>query len=272
VTDLLVGTNRGLFLVRDGDAREVNAGPGYGVTWDHSHLYRVRGGWVQRHGSLEGGGKPVGRCVHDLHQILWWDGSLYVTETSRDRVQRWTYGAEECVYDASGTGEDRNHVNSVWCDGASFYVVEHRRGNEPMRIVRLDRAFRRLDAFEFRDLTSMHHCGLHNVYVEDGVLYTLSVDEFLGVDVKSRARETVWKGGDYLRGLARTEGRWWVGRSNLAVRGDRAKGDGSVVVLDDGFGKVDEIVIKDCGQVHEVRALKGDRAHNGLDCPEGVLT
>ncbi|NIP85355.1 MAG: hypothetical protein GTO03_07255 [Planctomycetales bacterium] len=75
-------------------------------------------------------------------------------------------------------------------------------------------------------------------------------------------------GGPYLRGLARTD-RFYVGVSRCGERAERhgPENDSAVLVLDDDLVEVGRIELQGTGQLCEVRALDGDRAHNRLPCP-----
>jgi len=265
--DLLVATVNGLFLVQDGLVWQLAEGDHYGLTWDRQRLYAAyrKGARIR---SWDGQGEwQIVECPHrqnDVHQILWWDGVLYVAHSGADQIDAWDGAEWQTLW--QGTGDGREHVNSIWYGFDRFWVVEHRFGREPARVRMYDAGFGLVKTHEFYDLAHDHNCGLHNVYLEDGRLYTLSVDRMIIRDLIDGVEGT-WKLGGYLRGLARTENHWYVGQSRISERDHRAKGDAEVLVLDGRFHVLTGISIRDAGQIHDIRALKGDRAHNGLDCP-----
>lgn len=269
--DLLVAARRGLYLVRDGEARRLVDGDHYGITWDRERLYLAhrKGARIV---TWDGQGDyETVECPwrqNDVHQLLWWDGVLYVMASGADQVDAWDGQTWRVLW--KGTGDGSEHANSIWCDGLDqFWVVEHRFGRVPARIRVYNRGFSLITTYEFHDLAQAHNCGLHNAYVEDGRLVTLSVHRMILHDLIN-GTEGRWTFGGYLRGLARTRHSWYIGQSIVAERQDRAEGDGEVLVLDNRFQVATSIHIPGAGQVHDIRALRGDWAHNGLECPVEV--
>lgn len=66
------------------------------------------------------------------------------------------------------------------------------------------------------------------------------------------------------RGLARTPGKWYIGISQRYLAQDS-----SVLVFDDHFNLIHKIVLKNIGQILEIRAMPGlDGAHNGIPLPK----
>ena len=128
-------------------------------------------------------------------------------------------------------------------------------GRAPSRVRAFGPQFRDLVRHNFHDFDKGEQAwGLHNVYVEGGKLYTLAVGEMLVRDLSAGRTESVRLGG-YLRGLARTEGRWYIGRSRLTERERRREGMGEVLALDDDFRLLGTARLGDAGQVYEVRAF-----------------
>jgi hypothetical protein len=212
---------------------------------------------------------PFPTPIKDIHQIYWFDGVLYATHTAANRLDTWDdrgFGTIRWC----GEGADE-HINSIWCDGERFYVCEHRRGVEPARVRVFDRGWNPVGTQEFYGLNPAHACGVHNVYVEGGVLYTLSVDRLVLRNLASGETETrVVRDAahlDYLRGFARSADRFVVGKSQVGVKEVRGEGDAEILFLDENLRLEDVIVLPDAGQLHDIRLLEGDRAHNGLDCP-----
>lgn len=258
---MLVGTTGGLWL----NGHVLIAERIYGITWDGSSLYLGERG-VETGGSVERRSPSLERLetikapVRDVHQILWADGLLYWTNTFEDVLEAWDGEHFYTIFQASDSGEDRKHLNSVWRDtDGCLWVVKHGRGQDPSRV----RCLNTIWGFAFPGVTD-----LHNVYVEEGRAYVLSAGRVLSVglaggDVREMARVP----DSYLRGLARGDGFWAVGRSLVGLRHERENGDGHVLLFDDGWKQVDRITLPGAGQVHEVRLLEGDRAHNGLPFP-----
>jgi hypothetical protein len=256
---MLVGTTSGLW---HGD-RRIDAVPVYGVSWDRAHVYlgeRGSGGRLVRSSPSLERLETIRPLVRDIHQVLWADGALYFTNTFEDLLEAWD-GTFSVPYRASDEGQDTRHLNSVWLDGdGGLWVVEHGRGQGPACVRCATTGWaRELDG----------EVGAHNVYVEGGRAYVLAGRFALAVDLRSKAVERLADVPDsYLRGLARGDGFWYVGRSLVSSERDERKGkDAHVLVFDDGWREVGRVTLPRAGQVHEVRLLAGDAAHNGLPYP-----
>ncbi len=225
-------------------------------------------------------------AVMSVHEIFWWDGKLYIVSTANSRVVSWEpSGYMELIYQSPPRKPDKwsknrgAHLNSVWCDGESFYVVEHRHG--PSRVVRFD-----LD-WNWRNTYHIGHQS-HNIYLENGVMYVntswhhavairdmrkggerwVKIGEQLTWKPEEHSEEYVHEA--YPRGLARTKDRWYVGLSATLKRGDRTEGDSCVAVFDNDWKLVDEIVVPDTGGIGTggVRVVgETDYAHNRIPCP-----
>lgn len=267
--DLLVSTVNGLYLIREGRVRRLRDGNYYGITWDRDRLYLACRSDARLY-AWDGAGEPeTVECPwrqNDVHQLLWRHGVLYVTTSGSDQIDAWDGSGWQTLWHGAGDGSD--HVNSLWHRFDAFWVVEHRFGQDPAHIRVYGETFDQLrDTHEFQGLTQAHNCGLHNVYVEDARLFTLSVDRLIIRDLVD-GTEGAWALGGYLRGLARTEGyHWYVGQSRVTERKRRTDGNAEVLVLDNRFRVLTRISIPGAGQVHDIRALRGDWAHNGLPCP-----
>lgn len=280
---LLISTHSSLVLW-DGQARVIQEGRGvyYGITWDRSRLYvvsrAVAPGRVQVFDAELNLCDPLPLDVgEDAHQCLWWNGTLYVTDTARNRIVTWDgkrAGVIRWLPEPDGPRRDE-HINSIWRDGPLFYVVEHRYQALPKHIRVFSWEFQQVGLFSLAgNCLADGPCGsgLHNVYVENGVLYTLGPYRVLRVDLASGELEAVALSGvipqqHYLRGLARAGGYFFVGCSTAAPRDQREHDAGAVLVLDDDLVVVERISVEGLGQVLEVRAVEGDLAHNGVRCP-----
>lgn len=252
----------------------------YGITWDKEHILIAvgrKGGEIlvfdgewRRQGVIQ-----LDHYLQDAHQILWWKGTLYIVESGcetvlcyRDRkVKR--VGWMQCFYERP----KKPHINSIWCDGKRFYVVEHWRQQLPKKVRILDLKWQSQDVLMIGKeiFGNEPDNGIHNVYIENGWLYTLGPGRLIQLDLSSGETSVHQMEGPwpyYLRGLARTDGAFYVGMSQFArVRSARTKGESAFAVLDDALKVRDMVTLKDTGPMHEIRALVGDRAHNGIECP-----
>jgi len=259
----------------------------FGITWDAEFIYVAEAG-RKNHGHIhvfDGQLQYQGRLkiVHrwsfgDIHQIYWWDGKLYIMDTGWDRIAIWDGETTKYVR-WIGKDEPHIHINSIWNDGEKFWVVEHRMERYPKRI----RIFRPL-GFKCLDTIYLERalvapksgdCGLHNVYVEDGILYTLAPHGMVQYDLASGKGKVfelgkVWgKGNEYLGGLARTPDHWFVGVAppSSGHRVARWSCDSGIYILNNDFEIEDVVVFPGAGAVTDIRAVDGDLAHNGIRCP-----
>lgn len=266
-----------MLLVENGQVTELFSGFFYGISWDYKQIYMMSQAgpfihiWTGENKISDCKLVPFPHRIDDTHQILWYEGILYVTHTGRNRIETWD-GERSRIYEWSqDRGQGTEHINSIWCDGYLFYVCEHRYGKLPAKIRIFNLNFELKNTIEFYDLNTDHACGIHNVYVENEILYTLSINHLIrrnlitGETKSSDIRSH--KDIGYLRSFARSRDKFYIGESAVAVREDRRKGDSSVLILDNDLQIVDIIRLKDTGQIHEIRLLKNDRAHNNLDCP-----
>lgn len=281
---LLLGTHNALVLWDDGVERVLHesAGVYYGITWSPERLYVIARGRVPRMLVYNGDRQLEEPPPLDLgapgysgpHQIHWYEGRLYVTNTTLNRVDVWDElvraGAEirfECP-----AGRDVNHINSIWRDPETslFYVVEHRREEMPKRI-RVMNAIGRVK----RTISlagGYLKAGIHNVFVKDLILYTLCTEGIVLHDFVDGSTQLVKiDGAGYLRGLAVAADVFFVGDSEFQPRDQRCQGVSKVHVLDCRLNKIDEICLgSQFGQLLEIRALSEDLAHNG-EKPPGWL-
>jgi len=252
----------------------------YGITWDEKRIYiaegwrrvpsvyHVFGSQLKHIGTL-----PVGEMVTDPHQIYWWGGTLYIADSKVDQIVLWD-GHEERVVSWCKPNEPTQHLNSIWCNGENFYVAEHRKKRMPKRVMVLDMSFNPLYRIEIPSgafIKASPH-GIHNVYIENGWLYSCSPKALVSFKLDTRETRTITspliKRAHYVRGLARTPDKWFVGLSEIGVRGTRHEGDSAILVLDNDFNTLEVISLEDTGGLTEIRAIDGpDLAHNRLECP-----
>jgi len=225
--------------------------------------------------------------VGGFHENFYWDGWVYTANTGFNSVIRWNPEAGlRLIY--QGEPEQTmpwdeakdNHLNSIWCDGKNFYVVEHMGGPSRVRVFDLDWKMVRT------------HQGLgeqaHNVYVEGNAIYVntsyrhavairdlrtgdeqwVKLAEQLGWRPKFYGEQFIHIA--YPRGLARSKNRWYIGLSAAVQRGDRRKGDSCVMVFDNRWHKTKEMVFDNTGGIGTggVRLMsETDYAHNRIPCP-----
>lgn len=277
---MLLGTNNALVLWNDGVERVLHEGAGvyYGITWSPERLYVIARGRDPRMLVYDGErqleeppplylGAPG---YSGPHQIHWYEGRLYVTNTTLNRVEVWDelVGAGAEIRFECPAGRDVDHINSIWRDPETslFYVVEHR-----TKRIRVMNAIGRVK--RTISLTGSYlEAGIHNVFVKDLVLYTLCAKGVVLHDFVDGSTQLVKiDGAGYLRGLAVTANVFFVGDSEFQPRDQRYQGVSKMHVLDYRLNKIDEICFSsEFGQLLEIRLLEGDLAHNG-EKPPGWL-
>lgn len=285
----LVSTIEAILLMEDDKILQKHPRKGrfYGVTWNQKSVYVIFGerlytlnpsfGMRARdnmHLSIKGPGP---------HQILYDPevDRIFVTNTRHNNVricdtackQRgcldWTGWNES--HNLLGTFEpdaprDINHINSIWCDGRHYWVCEHNRG--PSCVKRFSKEWRVVAYYQVGE-------RIHNVYVEDGLLYTCSSACNAVIQYDINKKEEIQKVSfshvfeAFPRGMARSKDYLLIGLSNKAERKNRAKpAPAAVAVLDNNLKIQGVIDLANCSQVLEIRIIdEVDFAHNQLMCP-----
>ena len=284
----LIGTYSSLLYWDGSEAHVVKEGVHYGITWDHDYIYA----------SYNPPHEPVTKievydshlnCLDTLplpdlqgvHQIYWYEGVLYITNTEHSRVDMWDgiclsslYYADSLSLEPYQLEKDVLHINSIWTDGTHWYICEHGYKLPPARIRVFDMNFNQVQLIEM-DFAVHDDLNAHNVYVEDEQMY---VCRHRRIGIRDRAGNlirSVFPYGDdmsafLLRGLARTVEHFYVGESTYAPRELRGEGDSDILILDGDLRLLDTIFLKDAGQIYEIRVVDDmDYAHNGVPCPVG---
>jgi hypothetical protein len=305
IDDLLIATTRLVLTLKQGIVTSVHHGfgPYYGITWDEKYIYLVARG-AQRVPRFTGMEKILvlkpnfdwigefqGLQLFKLHQIHYFNEQLFICNTGRNTLDIVTGKAADDEYATNPLGSinyaiqklnmdpgkdplparalagDSLWINSVWTNEDGIYVVEHRRG--PSKIKHINTKFELLG-----EQTGMGD-KMHNVYIEDGKMIVCSSEAGCIIirDLSTGKDKTIDTSRYDLgipRGLARTEDRWYIGISKRVPRGERHLAlDGAVLAFDDEFNLIHKTILKNVGQVHEIRAMTGlDRAHNGIPFPK----
>lgn len=281
MTNRLLVTTSKKFILWDGKPHIIqeNQGLYYGITWGYEKVYVVsRGASGSPVQMFDKQLAPVGYVPfrwlgEDPHQAFWWKNRLYIANRDKFCVSFWDFHAEvEGMVHSTLTDQ---HINSVWCDGELFYVIEHRHDRTPKFVHIYTDSWRKVNVLSIhtgpQDELTGH--GIHNVYTEYTKLVTLAPDSLYVIDRpgKGRVRKIPFDMPSeriYLRGLARTAKHYYVGVSNYATRSFRGEGDSWICVLDSCFELQDVITLPDTGQILEVRSVDDiDFAHNRLECP-----
>jgi len=280
---LVVGYHHLLFLNRE-KTHKLRAGQDFfSVTWDDEHLIYteapVRDRAQARLLRLDSTGKlkrgeQVGQYVH---QCLHAKGQNYVVDTLNNKIQILSKEGKHLQtidWINKHTKEEDRHINSIWCDGDTFWICEHWQGHRQSCLRQFDKDWTEIDAVDI---------GLknHNVYVENHKLYTLSSEEsaIIIFDLKSRTDERVEfdptkyglpANATWLRGFSRIKDRFLIGVSifdkNRAARANRPCW---VLMFDNNFNLLDGVKLhQKFGPISEIRVTSvPDYAHTGQVFP-----
>lgn len=280
---LLVATQKQLILW-DGKQHTILESHGmfYGISWNYDTIFAVERVTEEPSAVLALdenlhllGYMEFSELGDDPHQAFWYKDCLYIANRDKFRVEvmETSTGKQWHVHQT----EKDNHINSVWSDGEYFYVVEHRQNRMPKAVQLFDMQWNHHSKLEvcLKEQTPHTGYGIHNVYKEDSMVVTLAPDQFVLMHMSwkehlSMAFAHTIKGPvtrPYYRGLAKAMGVFYVGVSRVDAREHRGEGDSCIYMLDNRLDLLDVIELHDTGQILEVRALTGDLAHNGLDCP-----
>ena len=276
---LLVTTSTALLLVERGRPRPIHTGSGiyFGLTWDRDFVYvlcrnnsghgklRRLFGYTVTMEVLDKSFRQVDsiRCpsIHDPHQAIARDGSIYVANTGKDRIEIYRDGTFSNV-NWTGEQKDVHHINTIWFDDSSFYVLENN-NREPSTVKVFD--------FDWRPKHTLPlGLGAHNIFRQGRTLCVCSSLEraMIRYDLDAeKATEFPLLGGKWLpRGISKGADRFYIGLSAEGTRSERHGGmAGKLVSTDEDFEIVDTVDLEGAGQVNEVRLISElDAAHNGV--------
>jgi len=266
--NFLLTTVKGYGLVQDGELSMIREADFYGLTWNDDDVF-----WSWNPAHIHNSVIESQQCgelsllpVRGVHQILWAQDRLWITDTSRDRVVWWD-GEQDGHFQLHHNDQaDNLHLNSLWeWDGRVVVVVSGLSGQGGLAksitgdlVIELGPHF------------------YHNVYIENDFLYGCYKDKaqrsglFRKRLVDGPVEELPFAPGSFARGIARNDEMFLVGCSESQPREQRFEGGSQVMVISDEFEIVDTIRLEDTGQIRDVRLLEGDLAHNGLSFPGGI--
>jgi hypothetical protein len=267
----MVATWHNLIVLHKGEVLENLSEPNtghYGITWNDRYLFAlfadatVMDGTNQVIRLFDHNLKPVRDILQGViagvHQIIWYDGLLWVCSTNDDSivvstengevVQRWHPAPD---FDPDDPAKD--HINSIWFDHGYVYVVAHgfHHGTP---------AIHKFSYPEFQPVGNYPSVkNGHNVYVDDGNLLTC-----MPHGLYIHGGEPVRLDGGMTKGLSVTADRIYAGASSIIKDRERRRKDrrGRIFILNRGYDWLDTIDLE-LGPVGEVRVLDvPDLAHH----------
>ncbi|MDZ7804193.1 hypothetical protein [Thiohalophilus sp.] len=164
--------------------------------------------------------------VHDVHQIEYYDGFVFLTDTGKNRIV--VYDLEKQIVkgylDIGKRRFDINHVNAVKVFNGILYIgLNYAEPNSKILLLHmasLEVALDCSDIMDIVDVITIPGCFHTHDLVEcdDKLLVCSSADARL---VDAYTGRQLWAYESWLRGIAVTENHVWVGQSVHAKRRKR---------------------------------------------------
>ena len=273
--NIVFTSDKGVFKISNGKVSAISAETKhyYGLTWNDEYIFTCGQ-------SIEMFDKDFNKIEEwnggaDLHQCLWANNKLHICTTREDAVSILDIetGKAHPVEPANC-----DHLNSIFFKDKKFYCCIH--GNckttqclqglkaypdaQHSQIVEFDLSFKETNRWR-----TVGH-GNHNVFVQDGFIYTLNsvfgklmkinmeTDIRIDVDLKIDDAPPIFP-----RGLARNDDYFFIGASHQASREDRSGIVGYIIALDNDLNFIDYFELPDFHHVREVRLVNQvDYAHS----------
>lgn len=208
--------------------------------------------------------------VHDVHQIAWHDGRVFLTDTGKNRIVVYApESGERRVVNVGAVRSDVNHINSLLVHGGDLYVGLSNRGVAPAALLRvsLGALYDALDGGE----PDLLHIAEHRLL--GGKLYTHDLEpdadgrlffcvSYDGCVFGVADPRPFLKVGGWTRGLAFGPSGVWVGTSELASREERhsEKLDGAISYYAlPGSKLLGRLVLHKAGQVNDLLYVQNPR-------------
>lgn len=198
---------------------------------------------------------PGNRTVIAPHQILWFDGKLWIANSQYDYATIYDFDSDSWdtwrMFDTSiykgpdKRGSDYHHMNGVWFHDGQVFVCAHNKQKPSFIQVHEYPSMKYLETLATGRM-------IHNVWSENGEFLTCSSGD--GRIVTTTGREVVRTGG-FPRGVAITDKYNCIGVSPHHFRncGRRNEVDGEIHIYDKNWNLVRVFVTRDFGQVYEMR-------------------
>ena len=274
---LLVTTSTAVLLVDGNGPKTIHTGCGiyFGLTWDRDFIYilcrnnlghgklRRIFGYTVTIEILDKTFRQVDsvRCpsIHDPHQAIARNRSIYVANTGRDRIEIYNNNSFSSI-NWTGEQKDVHHINTIGFDESFFYVLENNKQQRSM-VKMFD-----LNWQPVQDVSL--GLGAHNIFRQAQALYVCSsLDRAMvryDLDTKE-ITEFPLLGRKWLpRGLAKGNNRFYIGLSAEGTRQERhGRLPGKLISTNEDFEIIDTTDLEGAGQVNEVRLISElDAAHN----------
>lgn len=198
-----------------------------------------------------------------IHQIDYYNGVLYATDTYNNRLIIFKDKEKEYFYPNGKLKDGRrsinyNHFNSIYFNKNKLYMIAH---NETVKSKKTSEIYvfslSKNHELNFSQLISTDAKNAHNISIlNERFIYCDTMDGIvmLGEDVFFENKSFL------TRGLSITKECIAIGGSAFAKREDRLNKDSMVWILDYNGNQKATIELNGIGQVNEIRCLTGDLA------------
>lgn len=279
---LLITTNQGFICVDEEMQRAylIDGGKGtyYGITYSENNIYVAarRISYVTGKDNME---EQEGVILvfdyalnlidelyapfklRDLHQLYYFNKALWIVCTYDCMIATYRDGKWEQWYplgaDAGAAKMQPQHINSIYYSDNVIYL-----GGSINRVGMIYAYHENNKA-----LFERHYAGYssHNVWREDGDLYTLS--SMSGTCITTGGRVEIVSRGNFVRGVVATRDEKYFGISESLSRTSRENSSCMIKRVATPGRDVRYIGIRDYGQINEIRSPgRQDFAHPSASC------
>lgn len=246
-----------------------------GITWDEHFIYiagckNTKYGYYTYLKDFKVLGFVDNLDLHETHQIIKIKGTLYFVNTGLNRIEILDGDNNISHKSFNESTCDIDHLNGIWYKDDRFYISEFRHkqkdenGEQPSVVRICDGELNLLETIEIG-------LPIHNVYIKNNKMYNLVSREagLSVIDLETRQKYFIHLPqlqGMLIRGLARSKNYWYIGASHWETeRNKRHVGDGVILVLDNNFYPIEQIVMPNVGPICDIRIIDElDLAHNGV--------
>ena len=185
--------------------------------------------------------------LRDMHQILWYEGLLWITCSFDNMVAIYNGDYWETWFPLGRPDNepfDINHFNSFFVKDEYLYILAHNNGSSELLKFSINN----------RELLARLPFGLqsHNIWVQGNEFFTCSSGESKIMSTNGFQLQT----GGFPRGVAITNNNAYIGISKLAERKDRDFTDSMVLIYDKNWSYKKTIQLADEGLILDIMPVK----------------
>lgn len=281
--ELLITTIKYIVYWGSAGHKIIAEGNYYGLTWSNDRIYASRNLPDRSMSVIEIFDKSFNllyslssKLLDNVHQIFWFNDELFITNTRENKIE--IFNTKEFQYSGfinwtDREGEDKHHFNSIWINQEYFYSCESGRiagASEFENFMPVVQILGYSDYYNQERINLPEAMQIHNIYVENNILYSCERYGLLVKDLSGRLETAILRiytdeENIFLRGFARTENYFFIGESQELPRRRRHFSSARILILDNSLELVDIINLDNIGQIQDIRIVNGDLAHNGVD-------